>query len=190
MSCGQVVRKWTSLVSRDRCARHAVVPLGMVIVLVLAVPAAAEPSVPLTITFDATTTTVGWHSGQASGTFTAAGALTDAGTVRLSYRLSAGRVDATATLMGAKGIVTIGQRATLTATADARQHAVGVWRTCGGAGAYRGFGGHGSWEAVIDELVSPAGIVPRNFHGSYVGLGRRRPARKPGISFLAGGAWC
>jgi hypothetical protein len=190
MSCGQVIRKWTSLVSRDRRARHAVAPLGIVIVLVMAVPAAAEPSAPLTITFDATTTTIGWHSGQASGTFTAAGALTDAGTVRLSYRLSAGRVDATATLMGAKGILTIGQRGTLTAMLDARQSAAGVWRTCGGTGAYRRFGGHGSWEAVVDELASPAGTVPHNFHGSYVGLGHRRPARRPRSSFLTGDPWC
>jgi hypothetical protein len=186
MRCGQVVRKWTSLVSRDRRARHAVAPLGMVIGLVAAVPAAAQPLAPLTITFDATTTTIGWHSGQASGTFTAAGALTDAGTMRLSYRLSAGRIDATSTLMGAKGILTIGQRATL----DARQNAAGVWRTCGGAGAYRRFGGHGSWEAVVDELASPAGIVPRNFHGSYVGLGQWRPARRPGRPFFTGDAWC
>jgi hypothetical protein len=190
MSCAQVARKLTSFASSDRRARHAVAPLGMVIVLVVAVPAAAQPSAPLTIAFDATTTTIGWHSGQASGTFTAAGALTDAGTMRLSYRLSTGRVEATATLIGAKGILTIGQRATLTAMLDARQSAAGVWRTCGGAGAYRRFGGHGSWEAVVDEIASPAGIVPHNFHGSYSGLGHRRPARRPGSSFLTGDAWC
>jgi hypothetical protein len=93
-------------------------------------------------------------------------------------------------VMGARGILTIGQRATLTATLDARQRAAGVWGTCGGAGAYRRFGGHGSWEAVVDELASPAGIVPHHFHGSYVGLRHRRPARRPGSSFLTGGAWC
>jgi hypothetical protein len=42
-----------------------------------------------------------------------AGTLDDAGTVRIAYRLFGRRIRATATLIGAKGILTIGVRATM-----------------------------------------------------------------------------
>ena len=162
----------------------------MVVLLALAAPAAAQPSEALSINFDATAATAGtWHGGQASGTFTATGALTDAGRMRLTYRLFGQSMDATTTLIGAKGILTIGQHATVTTTID-HQTVAGRWHTCGGTGPYRRFSGHGDWIAAVDMLATPTGIVPRALHGSYRGRGHWRSARKPANPFTPRESWC
>jgi hypothetical protein len=144
--------------------------------LVAAAPAGAEQSDSLTANFDAVTTTGDWHGGQALGTFATTGALGDAGTVRIAYRLLGRRIHATATLIGGKGILTISVRATMSLVVDYHASAVGRWHTCGGTGPYRRLVAHGDWTAVIDVLASPAGSLPRALHGAYFGSVTRSSA--------------
>src|SRR5919198_2300949 len=92
---------------RRPALRRTVATLATVTALIAAAPADAEQSDSVTANFDALTTTGDWHSGQALGTFSMTGALGDAGTVRLAYRLFGRHIHATATLIGAKGILTI-----------------------------------------------------------------------------------
>ena len=154
---------------RPAALRGTVATLATVIAVIAAAPAGAEQSDSVTTTFDAVTTTGDWHSGQALGTFTMTGAVGDAGTVRIAYRLFGRRIHAMATLIGAKGILTVGLRATIAEVANDHQSAVGRWRTCGGTGPYRRLVGDGDWTSVVDVLAAPAGSLPRALHGEYLG---------------------
>jgi hypothetical protein len=98
-----------------------------------------------------------------------AGTLDDAGTVRIAYRLFGRRIRATATLIGAKGILTIGVRATMVPVVNDHQSAVGHWRACGGTGPYRRLVAYGDWTAVADVVAGPTGSLPRALHGVYLG---------------------
>jgi hypothetical protein len=122
---------------RRPALRRTVATLATVTALIAAAPADAEQSDSVTANFDALTTTGDWHSGQALGTFSMTGALGDAGTVRIAYRLFGRHIHATATLIGAKGILTIDLRAAMALVLNDHQSAVGRWRTCGGTGPYR-----------------------------------------------------
>jgi hypothetical protein len=162
---------------------RAVATLATVTALIAAVPAGAEQSDSVTLGFHAVTTTGDWHDGQALGTFTMRGTLGDAGTVRIAYRLSGRRIRATATLIGAKGILTIGVRASVAPVVDDHQSAVGRWRTCGGTGPYRRLFADGDWTAVLDVLAAPTGSLPRALHGVYLGRIEPRSALWRGGSF-------
>src|SRR6266545_6401924 len=146
---------------RRPALRRTVATLATVTALTAAAPAGAGQPDSVTATFDAVTTTGDWHGGQALGTFTMTGTPGDAGTVRIAYRLVGRRLHATATLIGAKGILTISLRATMAPVLTDHQNAVGSWRSCGGTGPYRRLVGHGDWTAVVDVLAAPAGSLPR-----------------------------
>jgi hypothetical protein len=183
-------RKPTSRLSGDRVARLAVATLATVIALIVPAPVGADQQGSVTVSFDAVTTTGDWQGGQALGTFTMTGALADVGTVRIAYWLFGRRIRATATLMGGKGILTIGLGGTLAPILDGRQSIVGRWRTCGGTGPYRHPRGRGDWTAVVDVLAAPAGMVPRALHGAYVGRIYRGSAHRRAGSFSAREAHC
>ena len=154
-----------------------------VTILIAAGPAGAEQLGSVTANFDAVTTTGNAHAGQALGTFTMAGARNDDGTVRITYRVIGRHMRATATLIGTKGILTIGARATVAAVVDDHQRAIGRWDACGGTGPYQRLVAYGDWTAVTDVLAGPTGNLPGAVHGAY--LGRIDPssaARRVGYS--------
>jgi hypothetical protein len=159
---------------RRPALRRTVAALATATALIAAAPAGAEQPDSVMLNFDAVTTTGDWHSGQALGTFTMAGTRGDTGTVRIAYRLLGRRIRATATLIGTKGILTIGVRASMAPVVDDHQSAVGHWRTCGGTGPYRRLVAYGDWTAVVDVLAAPTGSLPRALHGVY--LGRSEPS--------------
>lgn len=179
----------THLPGRPALAR-TVATLATVAALIAAAPAGAEESDSVTANFDAVTTTGDWHGGQALGTFTMAGAPGDAGTVRIAYQLFGRRIHATATLIGAKGILTIGLHATMTTGLDDHPSAAGRWRTCGGTGPYRRLVGRGRWTAVVDVLAAPAGSRPRALHGAALGHMYRGSALRRADSFSSRDAHC
>ena len=172
---------------RRTALRRAVGMLAAVAALIAAAPAGAQQPDSMTVTFDAVTTTGDWQGGQALGTFAMTGPLGDAGTVRIAYRLAGRHIRATATLIGARGILTIGLRATVTEIFDDHRSAAGHWRTCGGTGPYRRLAGDGDWSAVFDVLAAQAGGLPHALHGAYLGRIHRSSAlRRAGfISFPA-----
>jgi hypothetical protein len=170
--------------------RRTVATLATATALFAAAPAGAEQSGSLTANFDALTTTRDWHGGQALGTFTMTGTLGDAGTVRIAYQLFGQHIRATATLIGANGVLTIGLRATMAPVLDDHQSAVGRWQICGGTGPYRRLAGHGGWTAVVDVLTVPAGRVPRALHGAYFGRIYRTSAPGRANSFSSRDARC
>jgi hypothetical protein len=175
---------------RRPALRRTVITLATVTALFAAAPAGAEQSGSVTANFDALTTTSDWHGGQALGTFTMTGTLGDAGTVRIAYRLVGQHIRATATLIGANGILTIGLRATMAPALDDHQSALGRWRTCGGTGPYRHLAGDGDWTAVVDVLRVPAGRLPQALHGAYFGRIYRSSARGRAGSFSSRDARC
>jgi hypothetical protein len=185
-----LVQRPTAHLRGDRVARRTVATVATVIALIAAASAGAEPPDSVTIGFDAVTTTVAWHGGQALGTFMMTGTLADAGTVRIAYRLFGRRINATATLIGAKAILTIALRATLAPTLDDRQSAVGRWRICGGTGPYRRLQGYGRWKGSVDGLAAPAAIAPRALHGVSIGRIYRGSARRRAGSFPRGDTHC
>jgi hypothetical protein len=170
---------------RRPALRRTVAALATATALIAAAPAGAEQSDPVTLNFDAVTTTGDWHGGEALGTFTMAGTLGDAGTARIAYRLLGRRIRATATLIGAKGILTIGVRASMAPVVDDHQSAVGRWRTCGGTGPYRRLVAYGDWTAVLDVLAAPTGSLPQALHGVYLGRSEPSSARWRGRSFAS-----
>jgi hypothetical protein len=83
--------------------------LATALALAAAAPAAAgRPGVSTTALQAATAS--GNQYTQTAGTFTVTGPWTDAGTLRMSYRFANARIDATATLIGARGIFTLSLR--------------------------------------------------------------------------------
>lgn len=161
---------------RRRAVMRSVATLATVTALFAAAPAGAQQPDPVMVNFDALTTTGDGYGGQALGTFTMTGARSDTGTVRIAYRLFGRRIDATATLMGAKGILAIGLRATMAPVLNDHRSAVGRWGICGGTGPYRRLAGQGDWTALVDVLAAPAGSLPRALHGAYIGRTYRSSA--------------
>jgi hypothetical protein len=167
---------------RRASLRRVVAALATVTALIAAAPAGADQPDSVTANFDAVTTVSDWHGGQALGTFAMTGPLGDAGTVRVTYRLMGRHIQATATLIGAHGILTIGLRATITEIVDGHQSAAGHWQTCGGTGPYRRLTGDGDWSAVFDVLAAPTGALPQALHGTYSGRIHRGSAlRRAGL---------
>jgi hypothetical protein len=175
---------------RRAALRRTVAALATVTALIAAAPAGAEEPDSVTANFDAVTTMSDWQGGQALGTFAMSGPLGDSGTVRIAYRLMGRHIRATATLIGAHGILTIGLRATVTEIVDDRQSAAGHWRTCGGTGPYRRLSGDGDWSAVFDVLAAPADGLPRALHGAYSGRIYRSSALRRAGFISSRGAHC
>ena len=162
--------------------RRTIATVATVTALIAAAPAAAQQPDSMTANFDAVAITGDWHSGQALGTFAMTGPVGDAGTARIAYRRVGQHIYATATLIGAHGILTLGLRATMTETFDGRQSAAGHWSTCGGTGPYRRVAGAGDWSAAFDVLEAPTGSLPQALHGAYSGrIHRRSTLRRAGF---------
>jgi hypothetical protein len=98
-----------------------------------------------------------------------AGRSGDTGNVSMTYRVTPARVQAVATLIGARGVLTIGLRGTVWPVVDGRQRRGGRWRVCGGSGGYRRASGGGTWDAVADFGQAPPGMVPPAVHGVLSG---------------------
>jgi hypothetical protein len=146
--------------------RRTIGTLTIALALTAAAPAAAGASGQLTIDFQAPTTGGDQHASRAVGTFSMTGALADAGTAITAYRVVGTRVDATATLIGARGILTIAMRGTLGGIADGQQRAAGRWAVCGGTGPYRRLAGRGQWQSVADI---GAAMMPLAVRGVFLG---------------------
>jgi hypothetical protein len=140
--------------------------LAIALTLAAAAPAAAGASGQLTIDFQTTTTGGDPHAARTVGTVSMTGALADAGTAITAYRVAGTRVDATATLIGARGILTIAMRGTLGGIVDGQQRAAGRWAVCGGTGPYRRLAGRGQWQSVADI---GAAMMPLAVRGALTG---------------------
>jgi hypothetical protein len=92
-----------------------------------------------------------------------------------AYRAVGTRVDATAMLIGTRGILTIGLRGALGPVLDGRQSAAGRRRVCGGTGAYLRLAGKGRWEAVTEFGAEPAGMMTPTTRGAFLGRVFRGP---------------
>jgi hypothetical protein len=157
------------------------VPLAMLLAFIAAAPASAGQAGPVTIAFDAASSTPNQAAGQMAGTFTMTGRFADTGTVTASYRFAGPNVGATATLMGARGIFTIALTGRVGRVVAGHQTAGGRWRLCGGSGAYRHAAGSGLWEHVADFGVAPRGMSPPAMRGAFYGrLARGSVPRPPG----------
>jgi hypothetical protein len=157
------------------------VPLAMLLALLAAVPATAGQAGPVTIAFQANTTTRDQHNGRTAGSFTMSGRFADTGTVTTSYRFAGPNVSGMATLSGVRGVFTIALRGTVASVVDGRQSGGGRWRLCGGTGPYKRAAGSGLWESVADfGSASPGALLPA-MHGAFYGrLARGSVHQRPG----------
>lgn len=155
----------------SRLARPLV--LGALVAAAAVAPAASasvQPApAPATIAFRAATAGEGQSTRTTTGTFTMTGPITDAGTVRTSYRFSNGRIHGTAVLIGARGIFTLSLRGASGVTVAGHQSAAGGWRVCGGTDAYRHLHGHGQWGADSDFGLGAPGMQAPTMTGALVG---------------------
>jgi hypothetical protein len=164
--------------------KRAVVMLAAVFALGAAAPVAAQ-SGPVTIDFGVVTTNRDQRAARAAGTFTMTGRLADAGTIGIAFRFAGRRINSTATLIGTRGIFTIGLRGTLGGIVDTRQDIAGGWAVCGGTGDYRRLRGHGRWMGVADFGAAPADMMPPAVRGAFLGRMHRRSMRT-GAGFSSG----
>jgi hypothetical protein len=116
---------------RARCRRDRGDPRSAA-----AAPGAQAQSDFVAIDFRTATSSGNAQAGRTAGTFTMTGRVPDAGRMTTAYRAAGPRVDATGTLIGTRGILTIGLRGALGPVLDGRQNAAGRWRVCGGTGPY------------------------------------------------------
>jgi hypothetical protein len=166
--------------------KRAVVMLAAVFALgAAAPPAAAARSGPVTIDFGVATTNRDQRAARAAGTFTMTGRLADAGTIGIAFRFAGRRINSTATLIGTRGIFTIGLRGTLGGIVDTRQDIAGGWAVCGGTGDYRRLRGRGRWMGVTDFGAAPADMMPPAVRGAFLGRMHRRSMRT-GAGFSSG----
>jgi hypothetical protein len=166
---------------REGASSRAAGAIAVTLVLAAAAPGAQVQSDVVAIDFRTATSSGNAQAGRTAGTFTLTGRVPDAGRMTTAYRAMGPRVDATATLIGTRGILTIGLRGALGPVLDGRQSAAGRWRLCGGTGAYRHARGSGLWDAVADPPAAPGGMTAPVMHGGFYGrLARGRTARPPG----------
>jgi hypothetical protein len=159
--------------------KRAVPVLAMVLALTAMAPTAAGSSGQLTIDVQAAIASRDQERFRTAGTFTMSGLLADGGTAITAYRVAGTRVDATATLIGARGILTLGMRGALGGIVDDRQRAAGRWAVCGGTGPYRRLAGRGQWQSVADIGAAPAGMMPPTVRGAFLGRVSRSSTRTP-----------
>lgn len=153
---------------------RAVGILATALALAAATPAAASRPGEAIIAFQAATASSNPYTRGTAGTFTVIGPWTDAGTLRMSYRSFDVRIDATATLIGARGVFTLSLRGMSGAIVAGHQSHAGHWRVCGGTGAYSRLHGHGRWQADADFGAAPPGMVPPTIRGAFIGRLYRR----------------
>ena len=149
--------------------------LAVALVLAAAAPGAQAQPGFVAIDFTTATTSGNAQAGRTAGTFTSTGRVRDAGRMTTAYRAVGTRVDATAMLMGTRGILTIGLRGALGPVLDGRQSVAGRWRVCGGTGPYLRLAGNGRWQAVTELGAAPAGMTAPTTRGTFLGRVSRGP---------------
>jgi hypothetical protein len=137
--------------------------------LLAVAPTAAAHAAAVTIRFDAATTTAGGTPTRTVGTFALAGRFGDAGNVTTTDRVTGAHLQGVATLIGARGILTIELRGMLGPVVDGHQSRAGQWRVCGGTGAYRRASGGGTWDSVAEFGQAPPGMAAPAMHGVLSG---------------------
>jgi hypothetical protein len=155
--------------------------LATALTLAAAAPAAAAHAGPVIIDFAASTTTRDQHAARTVGAFTMTGRLVDTGTVAVAFRFAGPRIDGTATLIGTRGILTIGLHGTSGGVVDNRQSAAGEWGVCGGTSVYKRLRGRGHWDAIADFAAAPAGTMPPTMHGELLGHMYRNSTRSHAV---------
>ena len=167
---------------REGATARAAGAIAVALVLAAAAPGARAQSGFLAIDFTTATTSGNAQAGRTAGTFTINGRVRDAGRMTTAYRAAGTRVDATAVLMGTRGILTIGLRGALGPILDGRQIVAGRWRVCGGTGPYLRLAGNGRWQAETEFGAAPAGMTAPTTRGAFLGrvsrgprLGRQEP---------------
>jgi hypothetical protein len=155
---------------------HVVSILATALALAAATPAAGGQPGAATIAFQAATPSGNQYTPTTTGTFTVTGPLTDAGTLRMAYRIADAPIDATATLIGARGVFTLSLRGVSGAIVAGHQSRAGHWRVCGGTRAYSRLHGHGRWHADADFGAAPPGMLPPTVRGAFIGPVRRGSA--------------
>jgi hypothetical protein len=84
----------------------------------------------------------------------------------MSYRVADARIDATATLLGARGIFTLSLHGVSGAIVAGHESRTGHWRVCGGTNAYSRLRGEGRWQADADFGAAPPGMLPHPLGGA------------------------
>jgi hypothetical protein len=129
---------------REGATARAGGAIAVALVLAAAAPGAQAQSGFVAIDFTTATTSGNAQAGRTAGIFTMTGRVRDAGRMTTAYRGMGTRVEATAMLMGTRGILTIGLRGAPGPVLDGRQSVAGRWRVCGGAGPDRRLAGKGA----------------------------------------------
>ena len=160
---------------RERTSARAAGAIAVTLALAAAAPGAQAQSDFVAIDFRTATSGGNAQAGRTAGSFTMSGRVPDAGRMTTAYRAVGPRVDATATLTGTRGILTIGLRGVLGPVLDGRQSAAGRWRVCGGTGPYLRLAGKGQWEAVTESGAAPAGMMTPTTSGAFLGRVSRGP---------------
>jgi hypothetical protein len=161
--------------TREGTSARAAGAIAVTVVLAAAAPGAQAQRDFVAIDFRTATTSGNAQAGRTAGTFTMAGRVPDAGRMTTAYRAIGPRVDATATLIGTRGILTVGLRGAPGPVLDGRQSAAGRWRVCGGTGPYLRLAGKGRWEAVTEPGAAPAGMTAPTTSGAFLGRVSRAP---------------
>jgi hypothetical protein len=169
-----MLRKATRTPPEGATARAAGA-IAVALVLAAAAPGAQAQSAFVAIDFTTATTSGNAQAGRTAGTFTITGRVPDAGRMTTAYRAVGTRVDATAMLIGTRGILTIGLSGELGPILDGRQIVAGRWRLCGGTGPYLRLAGKGRWQAVTDLGAAPAGMTAPSTRGALLGRVSRGP---------------
>jgi hypothetical protein len=160
---------------REGASARAAGAIAVTLVLAAAAPGAQAQSDFVAIDFRTATSSGNAQAGRTAGTFTMTGRVPDAGRMTTAYRAMGPRVGATATLIGTRGILTIGLRGALGPVLDGRQSAAGRWRVCGGTGPYLRLAGTGRWKAVTESGAAPAGMMTPTTRGAFLGRVSRGP---------------
>jgi hypothetical protein len=140
--------------------------------------AAADQPAGSTIVFDAGTASGDRVTRTTTGTFVMTGRFRDAGIIRTSYRFAGARIDATATLIGGRGMFALSLRGSSGPMTASGQGAAGRWRVCGGTGAYRHLHGYGRWETDSDFGSVATSLSAPTVSGTFIGRLYRSSGRR------------
>jgi hypothetical protein len=160
---------------REAASARAAGAIAVALALAAAAPGAQAQSAFVAIDFTTATTSGNAQAGRTAGTFTITGRVRDAGRMTTTYRAAGTRVDATAMLIGTRGILTLGLRGALGPMLDGRQSVAGRWRVCGGTGPYLRLAGKGRWQAATELGAAPAGMTAPTTRGAFLGRVSRGP---------------
>jgi hypothetical protein len=160
---------------REGATARAAGAIAVALVLAAGAPGARAQSGFVAIDFTTATASGNAMAGRTAGTFAISGRVRDAGRMTTAYRAVGTRVDATAMLIGTRGILTIALRGALGPILDGRQGVAGRWRVCGGTGPYLRLAGTGRWQAVTELGAAPAGMTAPTTRGAFLGRVSRGP---------------